>query len=192
MSKRIEALHRLLNKHTPACDVEATHLGRMRDLLEAPGEPGVPGDPMSRGHFQPGHFTASGFVLSPDGKSVLLVLHRKLERWLQPGGHVDPEDADLFAAACREVGEETGLLGLTSDHDAPTIFDVDIHPIPARKAEPAHEHFDVRFLLRTDTTKITRNDETHDAAWVAFSELCQRMTDPCEARVIRKLQALAT
>ena len=178
-------LRALLNQHAPACDEEAAYLGRMKTLLDSSG------DPMSREHYEPGHFTASGFVLSPDGRSVLLVLHRKLERWLQPGGHVDPGDADLFAAACREVGEETGLTGLRCSRNTAAVFDVDIHPIPARKAEPDHAHFDVRFLLRTETTEITRNDETHDAAWVLLAELSQRMTDPCEARVIRKLRALS-
>ena len=194
MSERIEALRVLLDQHTPACEVEASHLGRMMALLGAPGVPGVPGDPMSRGHYEPGHFTASGFVLSPDGASVLLVLHRKLERWLQPGGHVDPGDADLFAAACREVGEETGLVDLRAANDklpGAAIFDGDIHPSPARKAEPGHEHFEVRFLMRADTLDITRNDETHDAAWVSLCELSQRMTSPCEERVIRKLRKLA-
>ncbi len=145
------------------------------------------GDPFSRDHFEPGHFTASGFVLSPDGDSVLLVLHRKLGRWLQPGGHVDPEDGDLFVAACREVAEETGVSGLKH---VDGVFDVDIHPIPARKIEPAHEHFDVRFLMRCEATDLTISDESHDAAWVPIAEIDQRMSDPCEARVIRKLQLL--
>ena len=179
--QRIEALRTLLAAHVPACDEEAAHLKRMMDLLD------VPGDPFSRDHYEPGHFTASGFVLSPDGRSVLLVLHRKLNRWLQPGGHIDPEDADLFSAACREVSEETGLIRLRADQDAPIIFDVDIHPIPAHKTEPAHAHFDVRFLLQCETTEVTRSDESHDAAWVSLNELSVRMIDPCEARVIRKL-----
>jgi 8-oxo-dGTP pyrophosphatase MutT (NUDIX family) len=151
----------------------------MLELLNSPD------DPLSRNHFGPGHFTASGFVLSPDGKSVLLILHKKLERWLQPGGHVDPEDTDLFAAACREIREEVGIQGASLEQ--PGVFDVDIHPIPARKAEPDHEHFDVRFLLRAQATEITRNDETHDAKWTPLDALAQRMTGLDEARVIRKL-----
>lgn len=184
MNPRIEALRALLTAHAPACEEEATYLSRMMALL------GSSGDPFSRGHYGPGHFTASGFVLSPDGGSVLLVLHRKLNRWLQPGGHIDPTDAGLFAAACREVEEETGLAGLLPANGVTGIYDLDIHPIPARKAEPAHEHFDVRFLLRASATHITRNDETHDAEWVPLDALAQRMSDPAEARVIRKLRGL--
>ncbi|MEZ6193680.1 MAG: NUDIX domain-containing protein [Phycisphaerales bacterium] len=104
--------------------------------------------------------------------------------------HIDPTDAGLFMAACREVAEETGLNHLPAEGDDGGVFDVDIHPIPARKSEPAHEHFDVRFLLRASTTEITRNDETHDAEWVPLGALADRMSDPDEARVIRKLQAL--
>lgn len=193
---RVEQLRVLLKQHTPGCDEEASHLSRMLALLDSPG------DPLSRDHYDPGHFTASGFILSPDGGSVLLILHRKLNRWLQPGGHVDPQDADLFAAACREVREEVGIgevsralqvdcSGVTPGAGAGAgVFDVDIHPIPARKTEPAHEHFDVRFLVQAQSTQITRNDETHDAKWTPLEALTQRMTDPGEARVIRKLSAL--
>lgn len=184
MSNRIKALHGLLNQHGPSCDEEAGCRDRMLVLLDSPG------DPLSREHYEPGHFTASGFILSPDGKSVLLILHRKLNRWLQPGGHVDPEDADLFAAACREIREEVGLCDVKAGPNIRGIFDVDIHPIPARKAEPAHEHFDVRFLMRADTTDFVANDESHDAAWVALNDLAKRMTNPSEARVIRKLRAM--
>ena len=66
-------------------------------------------DPTDRDRFVPGHFTASGFVVSPDGSSLLLIHHRRLDRWLQPGGHIDPEDASPIAAAAREVTEETGV-----------------------------------------------------------------------------------
>lgn len=183
MNPRIQTLDALLQSHAPACDEEAFYRGRMLELLTSSG------DPLSRDHFEPGHFTASGFILAPDSRSVLLIHHRKLDRWLQPGGHVDPEDTDLFAAACREVREEVGIGEVSPA--APGVFDVDIHPIPARKAEPAHEHFDVRFLLRAESLDITRNDETHDAVWTPFDELTDRMTDPAELRVIRKLRALA-
>jgi 8-oxo-dGTP pyrophosphatase MutT (NUDIX family) len=187
MNERREELRTLLTQHAPACDEEAVHRDRMLALLDSPG------DPMSREHYDPGHFTASGFVLSPDGGSVLLILHRKLNRWLQPGGHVDPGDADLFAAACREILEEVGIAmpqrALPGGIE-PGVFDVDIHAIPARKAEPAHEHFDVRFLLRAPTTAIDANDESHDAEWVRFADLTKRMTAPDELRVIQKLRAL--
>jgi 8-oxo-dGTP pyrophosphatase MutT (NUDIX family) len=204
LNGRILALRTLLTQHAPACAQESAHRDRMLALLDSPG------DPLSRDHFEPGHFTASGFVVSPDGKSVLLILHRKLNRWLQPGGHVDPGDADLFDAACREVAEETGLTGLRADLSLPGagvfpgagagagafpgagVFDVDIHPIPARKAEPAHEHFDVRFLLQARSSRITRNDETHDAEWTLFADLADRMTDVDEQRVIRKLAGLVS
>jgi 8-oxo-dGTP pyrophosphatase MutT (NUDIX family) len=173
----------LLLGHTPGCEVEAGYRERMLGLLDSVG------DPFSREHFEPGHFTASGFILSPDGGSVLLILHRKLNRWLQPGGHVDAGDADLFSAACREIHEEVGIGEVKAA--AAGVFDVDIHAIPARKVEPAHEHFDVRFLVRAESLDITRNDETHDAAWVRFDELGERMTDRDERRVIGKLQTLA-
>jgi len=182
MKQRIKALRALLSAYQPACDQEASHLLRMRTLADCDG------DPLSRDHFKPGHFTASAFVLSPDSRRVLLVLHRKLGRWLQPGGHIDAEDRDLLAAACREVVEETGVTELTEVSAG--VFDLDIHPIPARGTEPAHEHFDVRFLLRADSEAIVRNDESHDAAWVGFDELAERMHDPCEARVVSKLQRL--
>jgi len=185
MNNRRDNLRAQLDRHAPACDGEAVYTQRMLELV------GVTGDPMSRDHFAPGHFTASGFVLSPDGQSVLLVLHRKLNRWLQPGGHIDATDPDLFAAACREVEEETGVAGLPAAEGGPAvIYDVDIHPIPARKTEPAHEHFDVRFLMRCESTAITISDESHDAAWVRIDELDTKMTDPAETRVIRKLRAM--
>ncbi len=183
MNPRIQTLGALLQSHAPACDEESIYRARMLDLL------GSPGDPFSRDHFQPGHFTASGFILAPDGRSVLLIHHRKLDRWLQPGGHIDPGDADLLAAARREVREEVGIEEVVPVEDG--VFDLDIHPIPARKTEPAHEHFDIRFLLRAESMDVTRNDETHDAVWTPFDELTDRMTDPAEFRVIDKLRTMS-
>lgn len=111
----------------------------------------------------PGHITASAWIVDDSGESVLLTLHAKLNRWLQPGGHADGEE-DVLAVARREAFEETGLLSLHVLSDS--IFDIDIHNIPQRKDFPAHLHFDIRFLLRGDiheTPVLTA--ESHQLAW---------------------------
>lgn len=92
------------------------------------------------------HFTASAFVVDEAGERTCLVAHAKLGRLLQPGGHVEPADISLEAAALREAREETGLE-LVFHPQAPRPFDLDIHEIPERPGEPAHAHLDVRYLL---------------------------------------------
>jgi 8-oxo-dGTP pyrophosphatase MutT (NUDIX family) len=115
-----------------------------------------------------GHFTASAFVVSADGQRALLLHHRKLQRWLQPGGHADG-DADLARVALREAEEETGLRGLTVE---PLIFDLDRHAIPARGAEPEHWHWDVRYVVRCTSDETPRiNSESRDVAWRRIDEL---------------------
>jgi 8-oxo-dGTP pyrophosphatase MutT (NUDIX family) len=163
MSRR-EWLRGMLLGYEPVAEGEVRDLGRMMGLL------GVAGDVFSREHFMPGHFTASAFVVSAGGESLLLVHHRKLDKWLQPGGHVEAQDADLVAAARREVGEETSLAGL--EWCGPGIFDVDIHVFPARGEQPAHEHFDVRFLFRcVGDGEAAVGDEVHAARWFDLEEL---------------------
>ncbi|MDE1957985.1 MAG: NUDIX hydrolase [Xanthomonadaceae bacterium] len=92
-----------------------------------------------------GHFTGSAWLVSADGRRVLLTHHRKLGRWLQLGGHADG-DPDLARVALRETQEESGLAGLALDGEA--IFDLDRHRIPARGDEPEHWHYDVRYVVR--------------------------------------------
>ncbi len=169
-----------LEAFTPADATEADHHRRMLRLARADA------DPTLRTHFDPGHFTASAFVLSPHGE-LLLVFHRRLERWLQPGGHIDPSDGDPIAAARREVAEETGLAGLAQAGAG--LFDVDVHPIPSRPGEPAHAHHDLRYLFRASSTALTPADDVADAAWVPLAEVPVRTNDASVLRAIGKLPA---
>ncbi len=146
------------------------------------------GDPFARDHYVPGHFTASAFILSPEGDALLLIHHRKLGRWLQPGGHVEPSDADLLAAARREAAEEVGRSDLTLDPRQSGAFDLDVHAIPAHGTSPEHEHFDVRFLFRSPTRRVVEGEEVDGARWVPLAQLAQDPTaDPSVLRAVRKL-----
>lgn len=141
----------------------------------------------SRDHFEPGHFTASGFVLSPDGESLLLVHHRRLGRWLQPGGHIDPDDSDPIAAAAREVREETAVELF---EPLPTeLFDIDVHPIPAAKGEPEHAHFDLRFLFVAADDRFHADDEVLAAAWVPVREIAAGWEDGSVQRAAARIAA---
>jgi len=109
-----------------------------------------------------GHFTASCWLVSGDGERVLLTHHRKLERWLQLGGHADGDPAPE-RTALREAEEESGLTGLTL---LPGIFDLDRHLIPARGVDPAHWHYDVRYVIRAGANEeFVVSDESHALAW---------------------------
>jgi 8-oxo-dGTP pyrophosphatase MutT (NUDIX family) len=176
-------LQQLLAAHRAGDAAEREHLARMTALLD------VAGDPFERDHFAPGHFTASAFVLAPDGDALLLIRHPKLNRWLQPGGHVEASDRDLLAAARRELREEVGLADLPLA--APSVFDVDVHAIPALGREPEHEHFDVRFLFRAASLALPLDDDTEakEARWFALAELAAGASD--DASVLRAARKLA-
>ncbi len=143
---------------------------------------------LARSYFEPGHFTASAFVLSPDRRSLLLIHHAKLDRWLQPGGHVDAADSSLEAAARRELQEETGLVQVNGDG---RVFDLDIHPIPAnpKKNEPAHEHFDVRYLFVAEVTKVGAADDALAVKWMPLEEVAATIDDASVRRVADRLLA---
>ena len=178
---RRDHLRQLLARHTPADDREAGFLARMEVLLR------VDGDPFSRNHFDPGHFTASTFVLSPDCRSLLLILHGKLGLWLQPGGHVDPEDGDVLVAARREVEEEVGITQMDPLGDG--LLDVDIHDIPPLKGDPGHAHFDVRFAFVSRSLDFRAGSDAKDARWVRLEDVPDAGTDDSVLRAVRKLTA---
>jgi 8-oxo-dGTP pyrophosphatase MutT (NUDIX family) len=134
-----------------------------------------------RDNFDPGHLTGSAWVVDPVSSKVLLLHHAKLGRWLQPGGHADGE-YDLAAVALREAREESGLSSLALQSDR--IFDIDIHPIPARAHEPAHLHFDVRYVIRADSTEAPCiNHESHNVAWIEVANIEQLTSDESVLRM---------
>jgi len=137
-----------------------------------------------------GHFTGSAWLVSADGQRALLTHHRKLNRWLQLGGHADGE-GDLAAVALREAQEESGLPGLSVEGE---VFDLDRHFIPERGVEPWHWHYDVRFVVRaSDDEGFTVNEESHDLAWRRIDEIAaDPQADESLRRMARKWLARPT
>lgn len=144
-------------------------------------------DVFKRSHLA-GHFTGSAWLVSADGARTLLMHHRKLDRWLQPGGHADG-DVDLARVALREAQEETGVPGLRVEDD---IFDIDRHRIPARGAEPEHWHYDVRHVVRAGANEcFVVNEESHALAWRPVAGLLDDETlDVSVRRMARKWLAM--
>jgi 8-oxo-dGTP pyrophosphatase MutT (NUDIX family) len=124
--------------------------------------------PFSRSVFNPGHITCTGLVLSPDHSRILLVLHRRLQRWLLPGGHVEPDDPFIGDAARREVVEETGAI-LRPD-PAPVLVGVDVHPIPLRRGEPFHLHHDLIFRFQAESDACRSSQEARQVVWCAAAD----------------------
>ncbi|MDQ3283642.1 MAG: NUDIX hydrolase [Acidobacteriota bacterium] len=168
-----------LRAYAPADAAEAAHQTEMVKLLTNAGEP------FSRVHFAPGHFTASCYIIDDAGR-ILLHHHRRLDRWLQMGGHVE-EGESPARAALREGAEESGLDDLELAGGG--IFDLDIHPIPAGKGEPDHHHFDVRYLARTAAPERIAIDraESNELAWVSLERAGELMQGAESHRVLRKI-----
>lgn len=119
------------------------------------------------------HFTASAWVVNEERTHCLLTHHAKLNRWLQLGGHADGEAA-LWKVALKEVSEESGLKNLQLIDEE--IFDIDIHLIPEYKGIPAHDHYDVRFLVLASMNEpLQFNHEAKDMAWLPLEKVKQQV-----------------
>jgi 8-oxo-dGTP pyrophosphatase MutT (NUDIX family) len=136
----------------------------------------------------PAHFTGSAFVVSADGTRSLLHHHRKLDRWLQFGGHCDGEE-DVLSVARREAYEESGIHGLVVASARP--FDLDIHEIPAFGDEPVHLHYDVRYvLIAPEQAESRTSPESKEVRWFTSEEMKRWDLDQGLRRLIEKWQAL--
>jgi 8-oxo-dGTP pyrophosphatase MutT (NUDIX family) len=165
---------------------------------------------------QAGHITGSALVVSLEKDAVLLTHHKKLNKWLQLGGHSDGHPL-TWEVALREAEEESGLAPLTlfgstgewqslrsvwsrwgdrpsvKDADQDLLppylpFDVDVHEIPARRGEPHHLHYDVRYLIFADqTVPLGISDESHDLKWVPLREVPSLTNEPSMIRMLSKV-----
>ncbi len=130
-----------------------------------------------------GHITAAVWLVDPLRTSVLLTHHAKLDKWMQLGGHADGDGNVQRVALCEAV-EESGIEEITLLSD--TIFDIDIHAIPARGADPAHLHYDVRFAALAPHHRFTVSKESHDLAWVPVTGLSRYTREASMVRMARK------
>jgi 8-oxo-dGTP pyrophosphatase MutT (NUDIX family) len=161
----IDALHHALRDYARRWPAEAAVVDLFGGLLDEGGE----ADPFTRDRLA-GHFTASSWLVDAPGARVLLTHHRKLDRWLQLGGHADG-DRDLARVALREAEEESGLTGLAAE---PAIFDLDRHWIPERGTVPGHWHYDVRYVVHCGTSEdYVVSDESHDLAWRGIAAIAE-------------------
>lgn len=167
----------LLNEHRPFDRTEEAALRQILAFVEKYS------DCFER-ECKPGHITGSAWIVDASNQCALLTHHRKLGRWLQPGGHADG-DADILRVAWREAKEETGIERL--EPVSREIFDVDVHPIPATQDVPAHRHFDIRFAFVAPPGATLRpSSESFSLAWVKLECLDDYSNEESLMRMKRK------
>lgn len=191
MRAKLAAVHRrhllaLLDTYEQEHPGESAVVERMRSFVRARA------DCFERSCLE-GHVTGSAWILSADRGSALLTHHAKLGRWLQLGGHSDGEP-DPLAVALREAREESGLHALhpVAGPNGASPLDLDIHEIPARPGEPAHFHYDVRYLFVAEPGQsLVRSSESHDLRWVERGRLRELSSEESllrlEAKALRRL-----
>ena len=179
MTPAAQRLIDLLRSHRPSDAKEVGDTQRTIDWLATAA------DPLNRNQFDPGHGVGSALIATPDRRHVLLVLHAKLNRWLQPGGHAEPSEIDLAHVAAREALEEVGVR-LLPDHGR--FCDIDIHSVPARASAPQHLHFDFRFHFQTPMTTATAASDALEAKWFKIDDAMAMDLDAGLRRMIGKLR----
>ena len=178
LDSRLQDISDQLRQHTPLNATEAAHLAATLHFLETCNS-----NPLSRDTPE-GHMTASCVAIHPHQPWMVILWHKKIGRWVQPGGHVEASDASVADASLRELCEETGAR-VTDIQTFLGIIDVDVHPIPAHKDQPEHLHYDVRFGF-----VMSENWEPgEDTQWMPAADVIAKL-DPPTARLGRKVLAL--
>lgn len=179
-----EDLNALLDRYEKAW-TEPEMVQKFRELVKNPRC-------SDRNHY-PAHLTASAMVVTADFSKMLLTHHRKLNKWLQLGGHAEGS-FDMPGTALRETTEESGLekvriYSWRADDDLP-VLDLDAHWIPEGK-EPGHWHYDVRYVVIADEPeKIAISEESLDLKWFGIEEAYALCQDTSIIRLIQKLDSL--
>ncbi len=171
-----EALIELVASHTPIDDMESEHTTSTLGFLHK-NQNCTSTDNLN------GHITASAWVLSPNRTEILLTHHRKLNRWLQLGGHID-DDATIQEAAFRETVEESGIEHVYLIENS--IFDIDVHLIPARNEVADHYHYDIRFLFQAESMDFVISHESNELAWIKLTDISNLTSDESVLRMGRK------
>jgi len=175
-----QALCTLIAEYSDRFPEEAQTCKRLRQFVESHA------DCFSR-TYAPGHVTSSAWLFDTGGKRVLLTHHKKLDIWVQLGGHMEGE-ASVLESALREAREESGIEGISVRSDL--LFDIDIHEIPARRDEPTHLHYDCRFALQTESTdEFVLTEESHELRWVPVAEVAALTDEESVVRMVRKSSA---
>lgn len=174
-----EALLSLMADYLPGCARDKENLRLILEFIAR--EPAA-----ARRETAEGHLTASAWIVNRTGDRVLLLHHKKLNKWIQPGGHADG-DWDLAYVAFREASEETGLSSI--EIRAEKIFDLDVHLIPAYRGVAAHRHFDLRFVcIADDEEPLVQNSESYALTWIELHEIERYTSEESILRMKRKWQ----
>lgn len=173
----IQSILASVEAHCPIDKTEAAHKTAILNHLQQNL------DPMDSFCFEPGHATGSAWVIAKDTQQFALIYHQTLKRWLQPGGHAEPEEQDLLTVSMREAEEE---LGIALDLEQPRLLDLDVHRIPATKKYPSHLHFDFRYLCITKAQLLQPATDAARAEWFSLEHLKTLELDAGMERMLEK------
>jgi 8-oxo-dGTP pyrophosphatase MutT (NUDIX family) len=166
-----------LEQYQPWDATESAHQAAILELLRSNSAA------FDRHAYQPGHITGSTWILAEETEQVALIFHRRINRWLQPGGHAEPGENNGVSTALREAAEE---LGLMIDPARASLFDLDVHRIPATATQPEHSHFDLRYLCRIEHQPLDSGSDAAAARWFTVAELEAIALDQSMKRMLDK------
>ena len=163
-------IQKQLSAFKPQNLVEQAHADLFWSFLEE-----VRGNPFNRDNYEHGHITASALVVNKDRTKCVLLHHRKVGKWLQPGGHIEGKMSPLQTAQ-QEVLEETGLK---TDVLSEKILTLGVHVYPEVTGKnPEHYHYDITYLLQADeAASLVQNHESNGVQWFMLDEAHQKGDD---------------